>query len=263
MNDLELMKKKNLAQLQKLGIGKKKGVMTRVGQTKKGMKYRDYYINKEQTISNLYEYHRDYFEVITGITFFEISKCPIMYKNLCLNKEGELTYERILKNVKKKVAYGFSDYGDNPHPTDSNQDRFIEKISKSFPKLFLKKILNTHRIIIKLYITNWDFNISFITNDWFHTGECERNKSCESIIPVNDGIKLVKDIFSKSRNITFHNKNKKQNEITPIQIKVLNNKQTLEDLIYDKLKEIEIEYQMLPFYYHFDLCIEPKPNPFW
>jgi len=308
-------KELNKTSAKKLGLIKDKKKLRRVGQTSRGKKYRDYFINKEDILlDKLAENHLDYYKAIADwikeysieveYAYVEeesfsvtnrdnnktilvpydydphgVKKVDVVFKkqiiallgkeqsalfaNIKLNKEDIWSYERIRgeKDSQVKASY-WSEGIDQKQSTKTayNPDKYIQNVSRSFNKPYLKKLLETSVVEIKLFVTHWDFFRSLFTRDYFHTDKCSGNKDCKNIMPLEEGIKLLDSIISKcGEHSSWGNLFKQE----PFIIKVKDNKKTIEDLVYDNLLDIEKEYKMMPFMYKIHLDIKPKENPFW
>jgi len=312
-------KELNKTTAKKLGLIKDKKKLRRVGQTSRGKKYRDYFINKEDILlDKSAENHLDYYKAISdwikeysieveyayveeetssihnnksvlipydynpglNLPFHQgVEKVDVVFKkqiikllgkeqsnlfaNIKLNKEDIWSYEYIRGEKDSQVKASFwSDGIDQKQSTKTayNPGKYIQNVSRSFNKPYLKTILETSVVEIKLFVTRWDFFRSLFTRDYFHTDKCSGNKDCKNIMPLEEGIKLLDSIISKcGEHSSWGNLFKQE----PFIIKVKDNKKTLEDLVYDNLLDIEKEYKMMPFMYKIHFDIKPKENPFW
>lgn len=304
----------------KLGIIKDKEKLRRVGQTSRGKKYRDYFINKEDILlDKSAENHLDYYKAIgdwikeyeivierayveselarrykkktvlipydynpgLNLPFHQgVEKVDVVFKkhtikllgknqsllfsNITPNKDDVWSYEYIRgeKDSEVLASIYWSDGEENKQSKNTawNPDKYIQNVSRSFNQPYLKTLLETSVVEIKIFITHWDFFRSMHTRDYFHTKECSGNKDCKNIMPLEEGIKLLDSIINKcGEHSSWGNLFKK----APFIIKIKDNKKTIEDLVYDKLLDIEKEYRMMPFMYKIHLDIKPKDNPFW
>jgi len=314
-------KELNKTTAKKLGIIKDKEKLRRVGQTSRGKKYRDYFINKEDILlDKSAENHLDYYKAIGdwikeysieveyayvkdergGVSAYNeksilvpygfrpglnmpfhqgVEKLDVVFKkqiikllgkeqsnlfaNIKLNKEDIWSYEYIRgeKDSQVKASY-WSEGLDQKQSTNTliNPDKYIQNVSRSFNKPYLKTLLETSVVEIKIFVTHWDFFRSMHTIDYFHTKECSGNKDCKNIMPLEEGIKLLDSIISKcGEHSSWGNLFRQE----PFIITIKDNEKTIEDLVYDTLLDIEKEHKMMPFMYKIHLDIKPKENPFW